>query len=339
MKLGIHFSKRSFSERWITFCEERGYAYKIVDCYRNDIIDQLRDCDALLWHHHHGNFADSLFAKSLLFSVEMAGKMVFPNFHTGWFFDDKVGQKYLLEALGLPTVPTSVFYTKRDALAWCKSVEFPKVFKLRGGAGSSNVRLVNNRRQAFSLVRKAFGSGFKQADSFHHVKDRIRKASLGNGSWLGVVKAMGRVFLPDYFTRMKAPDRGYIYFQDFISGNEFDIRVIVIGERAFAIKRMVRENDFRASGSGRVLFGKDDIDVSCVEMAFRANSKIGSQCIAFDFVFDSATNSPLIVEVSYGFSQSPYDGCEGYWDSELQWHPGAINPQGWIIEDIVKSLE
>ena len=53
-----------------------------------------------------------------MFSVEASGKKVFPDFNTVWHFDDKVGQKYLLEALDLPLVPTWVFYDKTEALQW-----------------------------------------------------------------------------------------------------------------------------------------------------------------------------------------------------------------------------
>ena len=39
--------------------------------------------------------------------------------------------------------------------------------------------------------------------------------------------------------------RGYVYFQDFIPDNQFDTRVTVIGNRAFAFIRKVRPGDFR----------------------------------------------------------------------------------------------
>jgi hypothetical protein len=71
-----------------------------VDCYQSDIINQLSDCDALMFHHYHASSKDTLFAKQLLFALESAGKIVFPDFRTGWHFDDKVGQKYLFEAIG-----------------------------------------------------------------------------------------------------------------------------------------------------------------------------------------------------------------------------------------------
>ncbi|MFW5983226.1 MAG: hypothetical protein ACOCQ4_01900, partial [bacterium] len=147
VKIAIHYTGL-FSERWIEYCEQNGIDYKVVNCYETDIISQISECDAFMWHHYQADYRDVLFAKQLLFSLQVAGKKVFPDFNTTWHFDDKIGQKYLLEAIGAPVVPSYVFYTKREALAWIESTTFPKVFKLRGGAGSENVQLVKNQHEA-----------------------------------------------------------------------------------------------------------------------------------------------------------------------------------------------
>jgi hypothetical protein len=47
--------------------------------------------------------------------------------------------------------------------------------------------------------------------------------------------------------------------------------------------------------------------------------------------------SPLIVEISYGFAVHGYDPCPGYWDEQLNWHDGPFNPQSWILENLVLS--
>ena len=130
MKIAIHHRKGSFSERWIAYCQQHGIEYKLVNVCRPDIIEQVKGYDAFMWHHHHADYRDALFAKQLIYSLETAGIRCFPNAHTTWHFDDKVGQKYLLESVGAPLVPSYVFYTKKDALEWVRHTDFPKVFKL-----------------------------------------------------------------------------------------------------------------------------------------------------------------------------------------------------------------
>jgi len=144
MKIAIHHAPGTFSDRWIAYCKKEGLDFKLVNCYSNDIIDQLKECDALMWHFHQANYKDVLFAKQLLFSVAHSGKKTFPDYRTSWHFDDKVGQKYLFESIGLPLVPSYIFYTKEEAYHWIENNSFPKVFKLRIGAGSHNVRLVKS---------------------------------------------------------------------------------------------------------------------------------------------------------------------------------------------------
>ena len=333
MKVAIHDRSGSFSERWINYCNNHGIDYKIVCAYDSDIIDQLTDCDVFMWHHHHNDYRDILFAKQLLYSLQISGKKVFPDFNTGWHFDDKVGQKYLLESIGAPMVPSFVFYDKRTALKWINHTTFPKVFKLRNGASSANVKLISSASEARRFVRKSFGHGFSIFDRYGYLKERYSKWRSGKDTFIGVLKAVARLVVPTKLSLMSSREKGYIYIQEFIDKNEYDIRVIVIGGKAFSIKRLVRKGDFRASGSGSIIYEKDQLREDAVRISFEVASKLKSQCMGFDFVF--SPSGPLIVELGYGFVVHGYDNCEGYWTSDMQWHPGKFNPQEWIIEELL----
>ncbi|MBB3185986.1 ATP-grasp domain-containing protein [Microbacter margulisiae] len=331
-RIAIHKTNNSFSDRWVAYCQAKQIDYKIVDCYRNDIIEQLQDCDALMWHFYHASAKDSLFARQLLYSLQQSGKIVFPDFNTMWHFDDKVGQKYLLESIDAPLVPSYVFYNEQAAYEWIERTQFPKVFKLRGGAGSVNVQLIQNKQKAKRIVKQAFGRGFKHT-SLVSLHDTYQKYQQGKLPAFDLTKRIARCFIPTQYSKIHGKERGYVYFQDFIPNNAFDIRVIVIGNKAFAIKRMVRKNDFRASGSGMILYDKQEFDERCVSIAFEVNNRLQSQSIAYDFVFD-VNHDPLIVEISYGFSIEGYDPCTGYWTSDMAWHEGKFNPYGWMVEDL-----
>lgn len=333
--IAIHDNK-SFSDYWIKYCQKNNIEFKLVNCYENTIIEQLNECDILLWHHSHGYYKDILSSTPILYSLQQSGKKVFPDFNTNWHFDDKVGQKYLLEAIGAPLVASYVYYDKIEALKWVKNTSYPKVFKLRGGAGSANVKLVKNQQQAIALVKKAFGRGFPAFDSWGYCNERVLKFINGKDTFLGALKGIGRLIIPVKNVHLLPHEKGYVYFQDFIPNNRFDIRVIVIGNKAFAIKRLVRKNDFRASGSGSIIYKKEEIDIRCVKIAFETSGKLKSQCLAYDFIFNES-NEPLIVEISYGFSPSGYLDCPGYWESNLCWNEGKFDPYGWMVELVLEN--
>lgn len=341
MRIAIHYSNAdyNFSGRWIEYCKMIGVEFKIVNAYSTNIIKQIEDCDIFMWHHFQGSYKDCLFAKQLLYSLQVAGKRVFPDFNTGWYFDDKVGQKYLLESIGAPLVTSYVFYSKEDAFRWIDETTFPKVFKLRGGAGSANVKLAHTQKEARHLVRKAFGTGFSQYDKIGTFKERLYQWRQGKDSLQGVCISIIRFFVPPTFAIMHAPEKGYAYFQDFIPNNPFDIRIVVVGDKAFAIKRLCRDHDFRASGGGKLVYDKKQIDIRCVAIAFDVNEKIKAQSIAYDFIFD-AKNTPKIVEISYGYSVAAYDKCEGYWTKDMQWHNGShFDFCAWMVDNILKKDE
>lgn len=339
MKIAIHYRKDSFSDRWISYCEKNRIAYKIVDAYSSDIVNQVSDCDAFMWHHHHTNPKDVLFARQLLFSLETAGKRVFPDSRTVWHFDDKVAQKYLLESIGAPLVPSYVYYDKKEAMAWADATSFPKVFKLRGGSGSSNVKLAWTKLDAFKYIRKVFGRGFSQSRFSDCIQEQYRKYKEGLISYMNFINyTVGLLFIRNSFGNAVHPEKGYAYFQDFIPQNDFDIRICIVDNKAFAIKRLCRKGDFRASGSGHISYAKTDIDERCVRIAFDVVQKLQCQSIGIDFIFDQG-GSPLIVELSYGFTAAGYDKCEGYWDADMHWHGGShFDFCGWMVENVIRNL-
>ncbi|MCE9679175.1 hypothetical protein LZP69_08305 [Shewanella sp. AS1] len=336
MLIAIHKRAGSFSERWIEYCKKNNLNYIEVNAYDNGIVKKLNGVDVFMWHHNNDDSRDTNFANELLFSLSLSGIKTFPNINTTWHFDDKVAQKYLLESIGAPLVPSYVFYTKKDAIEWIEDADFPLVFKLRGGSGSANVKLVRTKNEAEKLISKSFGRGFSQFDRMTHFKYRLGNFKSGKEGVSAVFKGLVRLFIGKNYSNSRPRDKGYIYFQEFLPGNEFDTRVIVIGDKAFAIKRSVRENDFRASGSGIISYERFDIDEKLINIAFEVSEKLNSQSLAYDFVYDQEGN-PKIIEISYGFHVSSYDKCPGYWDSKMNWHEGFFNPQEFIISNIIKE--
>lgn len=339
IRLAIHHEVNSFSERWIEYCEEKSIQYKLVNCYESNILEQIDDCDALLFNWWHTNSKAQHFMKQLTISVESTGKEVFPNFETCWHYDDKIGQKYLLESKNIPHIKTHVFYDRESANSWSETTDFPKVFKLKGGAGSVNVKLIRTKKDANKAIKTSFTKGHALIDRYSLFKDRIIKFKQYRNieTMLGLFKGVARLFVRTTVEKNQSRDIGYIYFQDFVPNNDHDIRIIVIGDKAFGIKRYCREGDFRASGSGNISYSKKDIPEELIKLSFEYSNRLNMQSVAFDYIYDNG--KPLVVEISYAFSISAYDPCVGYWDRKLHFHDEHPNPQYFMIEDIVNKIK
>lgn len=338
-QVAIHHRKGGFSDRWIAYCEQQGIPYKSVNCLDSDIILQLSSLDALLWHWVHLDPRELLMARNVLMAAEAMGLKVFPSTATCWHFDDKIAQKYLLEAIGAPLVHTYVFYDLKEALRWIDQASFPKVFKLRKGAGSNNVKLVHSAAEARALAERAFSSGFSPVP--HYGQDGLKRYRVAKrrGDLMNVIRRIPQSLATIRDLRkMIGHEKGYVYFQDFIPGNDFDTRVTVIGDRAFAFTRNVRPGDFRASGSGDIVYDPPRVHEACLEIAFDVTRKVGSQSMAFDFVL-SEYKQPMIIEVSYCYSAKAVHTCSGHWDRNLNWQEGSMWPQDAILVDLLNDID
>lgn len=274
-------------------------------------------------------------ARDLLPVIEREhGVKCFPDLNTAWHYDDKIKQYHLLHPLGYPMTECWIFYDRAEALKWVEHCSLPLVFKLRGGAGSQNVMLVRSRRQARGLVTRMFGRGVIPEKYFNRGAVRFKHFSLGREM---------HHFCGNIYRRAKHLDaspfwqihKNYVLFQKFLAGNAFDTRVTVIGQRAFAFRRMARDGDFRASGSGRIDYDAEKIDQRTVEIAFQISRRFNFQSMAYDFL-ENTDGLPEFCEISYAYVSKAIHNCPGYWDPSLNWHEGHFWPEHLHLIDALE---
>lgn len=337
--IAIHHTLGTFSDKWIEYCNINSIDYKIVNCYDSEIIDQLDDCEGLMWHWLHDDRKAQLFARQLIYALEEKGIKVFPNSKTCWHYDDKVGQKYLLEAINAPLVPTYVFYDENDALEWANITTYPKIFKTRNGAGAHNVKLINDKKEAFRIIKKAFSKGIPSYDKVSIFKDSIWKLKRDKSlkAFGRVVKYFIKLFLTDQFQPDYSYEKNYVYFQDFIPDCDCDYRLKIADNKCWGRIRYVRDNDFRASGSGKNNWNPNEVPLSLVELAFKIKSQLKLQSVAFDFVIDQDGNH-FIIELSYTYGTNLQEFDFGYWNQDLKFHKGKFNPYGWMVERVLNEI-
>lgn len=319
--------------RWARALHAAGHEVRWVDVRRPDIVSQLRGCAGFMWRHGHLPEHRQI-ARRLLPVVERElGLAVYPDQKTCWHYDDKLAQAVLLEALHIPTPQTSVFFDRDQALEWLSSAQFPLVLKLWSGAGSENVRLIDTRATAVRWIEALFSSGVR---------------SLGDeapGPWpsrWARIRAAWRLVRRGY---PPAPEpaglpwevhRNYVLFQEYLPNNAHDTRITVIGNRAFGFRRWNRDQDFRASGSGKIDYEHTQIDPAFIRLAFETTKRLCAQSCAIDGLWRGS--EAVVGEVSYTYVSWAVQHCPGHWDRDLVWHPGHIWPEDAQVEDFLVRL-
>lgn len=325
--------KPCMEKTFLQLLELNRYDYLFLDPSKALFWESAKICDVIIMHF--GQYRSQMEQASIFLPMfeYYLGKKCFPSMSTSWHYDDKIKQYYLLSWAGFNYVPCHIFFDSDSAYNFAASSDYPLVFKLRGGAGSSNVRLVNSKQEANRFIKIMFTKGIVNSvislgviyDARYHGLRNYTRKKLAN--WYHQLR--------DGFVKTDfwGVERDYILFQDFYPDNKFDTRVTIIGNRAFAFRRFNRPHDFRASGSGLIDWDKDRINLNCVTEAFRVSDHFCFQSMAYDFIFDSE-GKPAICEISYTYQDKAVFKCDGYWDRELQWHMGHYWPQYCILSDL-----
>jgi glutathione synthase/RimK-type ligase-like ATP-grasp enzyme len=134
--------------------------------------------------------------------------------------------------------------------------------------------------------------------------------------------------------------KNYVLFQEFIADNPFDIRIVIIGNRAFAKRRFNRSNDFRASGNGRTDTDPSMIDHRAISLAFKVSKVLGTQSLAFDIL--CRNREYVVSEISYTYPSWSQHLCPGHWrrkGEKIVWEQGQMWPEEAQVEDFLVRLK
>ncbi len=341
MKVGIikipKVSFRSMFEVYEKILQHNDIDYDYLDIHDDKFWDKVTTYSLLILRVSQNQDEIRFYENLMPILSNYLHLSCYPNYKTAWHYDDKIKQYYLLKAHNIPVVETYVFYEKKKANEWINDADFPLIFKLKGGAGSTNVKMVRSRRIAKKLINRSFGSGIMQ-EKF----DYFGKLKALNYDLTKIAKYHLKPLANKYFRGKDPynnylPHKNYILLQKFYPGNDYDTRVAIIGKRAWAFKRFNRKNDFRASGSNNYDVKRENIDKQCLKIAFEVSKKLGFQSMAFDFIYDEKKN-PLIIEISYTYGDYP-EFSDGYWDENLNWHDGFYVPEYLELVDALNYPE
>jgi len=327
----------SWVSPWVEYCQKNGIEYELIDLFECDTIETLKKFNVLLWHFGQYCYTDMMEARSILYSAKRMGLRVFPDFNDAWHFDDKIAEMYILQAMGAPIPESKVYYNEVSLKQDVKSglIEFPIVGKLRTGSGSHNVKLLKSKHQLMSYAHKMFSGGYNPAPSLLYKTTSNIRSSHSKLEFLGKLKRVPEFLRTLAGARHFPNEKEYVYLQQFIPNDGYDLKVVVVGDKCAFLVRPVRSHDFRASGGGEVFFDQKYFNKQIIESAFKVSDALGAQCMGYDYVVNKDTGEGVIVEMSYGFSHKAILASGGYYDRKFNWHDEPLNAPYELLNNII----
>ena len=324
---------------WEEYCKENNIEYEFIDLIRCDAVEELKRFDLLLWHFGQYRHAEMLEARSILYSAKRLGLKIFPDFDDAWHFDDKVAEMYILQALGAPIPESHVFYDKESVERAVETgmITLPIVGKLRTGSGSHNVKLLKSKSDLMHYASKMFNGGYNPAPSLWYKTTSNIRSSHNKQQFISKLKRAPEFLRTLAGARHFPNEKDYVYLQQFIPNDGYDMKVVVVGDKCAFLIRPVRSHDFRASGGGEVFFDKNYFKPQIVESAFNVSDALGAKCMGYDYVVNKETGEGVIVEMSYGFSHEAIMASGGYYDRNLRWHDEPLNAPKELLDNLIKK--
>jgi biotin carboxylase len=173
---------------------------------------------------------------------------------------------------------THVINDRITAESVIDKMPFPFISKSRTGSASRNIRIIRSSHEARVEVEAAFGDGI----SAPHKMGEINQ-------------------------------RGYLIWQEFLQGNQYDYRIVATGKQIMVLQRWNRKDTPFASGSGinnPAEWSAEVQEVIEVSKKFLAEEKI--LWAGLDLVQNKDTKEWKILEITLGWSAAAYAKCQYY---------------------------
>jgi glutathione synthase/RimK-type ligase-like ATP-grasp enzyme len=253
-----------------------------VDVVRFSDLDMNEDYKGVYILYQSSESPGSFYKRyieNLIYFLEKQGARVMPKYEFLKAHHDKMFMELLRSTLrdsSLKSVTTSYFGSWVDAQN--RDFSFPVVIKQISSAGSAGVSMAVNKED---FNRKSRNAGkIILARSLSEVFNEYFK---------NIAKKILRRIHPErsgYFNYDTTPLSTPIIVQNFVDGLKGDTKVLVFGNRFYTLYRKNRENDFRASGSGRFFEVPADELEGLLNFAQKLRNEIDFPILGIDIGFD-----------------------------------------------------
>lgn len=228
------------------FLENNSFPHEIYNIHTHDWLEKAARFDVVM-----GFPLDKIWwlqetRQKFHFLETYMGKFTYPSTAHINLYEDKLLEMYIAKSFDIPAAKSFISHDRKDAMEQLASLKYPLIAKIIPASGSVGVEMLKTPVQARRFVEQVFSNN-------------------GRKTHMAVFR-----------------QKDYVFFQEFIPNDGYDIRVIITGERAFGYYRKVLQGDFRASGMNQV--EKRALPAEAVRIARQVNKIIRSPMLVVDFV-------------------------------------------------------
>ena len=318
---------QSFSAGWKGLADELGVEAEVIEPLLPGAIGRIGGFDGFIWRYNFRQPWTDAGPRIMAVVEDQHGLPVWPARVLRETFENKIAQAYVLDAIDVPRPRTWVFWSEKAAREALGELPLPLVAKLSRGVRGEGVALIRTREEAVRLIKQMFSFGLGSMEFMRGGKARRF------GKYSPMIEALRK-------GRIKGNhERGYVIFQEFVEGNAFDTRVVIQGERAWASRRLNREGDFRASGSGVSEFDAKAISPAALALAWRVADAMGVRTLVADVM--QRGEAPVMGEISYSMASHVVREMDGHWrrgPEGISWDAAALDWPRAVFEDFVAEV-
>jgi glutathione synthase/RimK-type ligase-like ATP-grasp enzyme len=269
------------------------------------------------------------YIEDVLLYLDSVGAVLVPKFQYFRAHHNKCYMellRYSFSDPSLKTIRSRVYGVGKDAIS--ETRDFPVVVKAAEGAGSRYVMSANDGDELKKVIKKL--ANVYIVNGFKTVKEFLIYYICGR--FFGKVQSQYR----DYpFARKK------FLVQNMIVNLEGDYKVLYYGGKYYTLYRKNRENDFRASGGGRLLDVPDDENEGILNFAKRVVEQIDAPIIGIDIANDGSKFHLIEFQMIH---QGPYtlhraEGWYEYINNDWVYFRGKSELETEVARSIVEYID
>lgn len=227
------------------------------------------------------------YIEDVLLGLQLRGAILVPRFEMFRAHHNKTFMEILRRSLGVDASIASRSYgTLEEYLEDDSLIEYPVVIKGSEGSRSRKVFLARDKQEADRIARKISST------------PSVFNLLMATRSFID-----GRGYVP------ASDHRRRFIVQQFVPGLSGDFKVLVYGENNFVVFRENRNNDFRASGSGKLSF-PEVVPSAVLDEAKRIHAVFNVPYVSLDIGYDGTKTYLLEFQFvqfgQYAVEKSPH---------------------------------